>query len=298
MRLALLLILGLAAHARENVAIISTGRSGSTLLMNLLGAVPETVFLFEPYFSIAHHDMEVEELPPRSHLIPRMDHLFDCSFAQWHDQLRNVLSQFACDNTPWIAETPQEVANCRAFVFDIQRTFKRCNAAHMMVLKILKLPWLARKLETKQVIPESVKVIHLVRAPAAVLASQHAAGWVDLVKPSAGVSPAFALAGEICSEMAANFDILQAHASDRVLVLRYEDVIHDFDASMGRVLQFVDTEPSAGLISHLASVREKLHANIPRYRSKVLTASAAQAIVDAQPLCRAVDARLHSRDEL
>ena len=298
MYLALLLLCGAAVQARESVAIISTGRSGSTLLMNLLGAVPETVFLFEPYFSISHHDTEVEKLPARSHLIPRMEHLFDCSFAMWHDQLRNVLSQFACDNTPWLAETAQEVADCRAFVFNIQRTHKRCTSANMMVLKILKLPWLARKLETKRVIPEAALVIHLVRRPAAVLASQHAAGWVDLVKASAGVSPAFALAGEICSEMTSNTEILETHPSDRVLLIHYEELIGNFDATMKRVLQFVHVEPSVELIAHLASVREKLHANIPRYRGKVLTSSAAQAIVDAQPLCRPVDSQLYSRDEL
>ena len=294
----LLAVLVAGVLARTDVAIISTGRAGSTLLMNALASVPESIHMFEPHFAYQVFDdnnMLVQDDGLPLH-VPRLKEFFDCSVFNDPDAAAMSMSQFSCKSSHWIAETPDEVDACLRSMINIARTKERCNNAHMMILKIIRLPWLAHKLGTSALFPPGAKVIHLVRHPAAVLKSQFAAGWDELLEArgdgQAHAPKIIRLVDEICYEMTVNTAIIKEYEAStqqgHVLVVRYEDLAHDFHGVMQQILQFVGAESTDELTETLEAVRQIKHANIPTLAVKSITDEQAAVLVSADPFCRQV----------
>ena len=288
LRLALLLLAWTACECKQHVAILSTGRSGSTLLMELLGSLPDTVFFFEPYFNFAHHDEHVSAIPINDSVIPRMSELYDCHGIMREGRLQSIMSLFACEGTSWIAETPAEVDLCMKGVINIERSLSRCLSSSRIVLKVTKLPWLMVKLNSTGVVPQDVKVIHLVRHPAAVLKSQYSAGW-DVLYPRVDLldGPA-SLGAHICAEMLVTANALEQLDSANVLTVRYEDIMGQFDLVMAQVLRFLEARADAGLLVKLQHARQGQLAGIPRRADKMLTAEEAMAAVARSDVCQYV----------
>ena len=286
--------------SRTNVAIISTGRAGSTLLMHALASTPRSIHMFEPYFAFEVRDAS-NKLMNRDGSemhIPLIGELYNCSVFDDEDITVLTMSQFSCKSSKWIAETLEEVDACMQSMINVDRTKKRCNSAHMMILKIIRLPWLVRKLATSAVFPPGTKVIHLVRHPAAVLQSQFAAGWDELLEVrSSDPSQApkiIRLVDEICYEMTMNAAIISEYAEsspqqENVLVVRYEDLVHDYHGVMRQILQFTGVKHTDELAGTLEDVRMVKHAAVPTFTTeKSMSDQEANRLVGADPFCRKV----------
>ena len=266
--------------------------------MKALAAVPETVFFFEPYYALEFHDTMAKKYNIVRDDVPTIPELLSCSYLNDDARASNILSKFACKETGWMAETPSEIDACIAHrTINTNRTKARCVAASHVVLKVLKLPWLARKLGTSNPIPAGSKAIHLVRHPAAVLKSQFASGWDGLIRPEF-ISPARSglsqLASQICYQMAQNDAILALAEPDNVIVVKYETLTDKFPAEIRRVLDFVGIEATAELIQLLKQARATKHADIPVYsEDHVLTYEHALKVVSGVPLCQVVMKRFY-----
>ena len=289
LRLAVLVLACAACASRQHVAILSTGRSGSTLLMELLASLPNTVYYFEPYFNFAHHDEHVSPIPIHDAAIPRMAELYDCERMIRDGRIQSITSLFACEGTAWIAETPAEVEACKSGVINIERSLSRCLSSSRMVVKATKLPWLTIKLNSTAVIPRDVKVIHLVRHPAAVLRSQYSAGW-DVLYPRVGsLSALESLGVHICSEMLVTAHALEQLEPANVITVRYEDMIAQFDETMLQVLAFLDIKPTDEVLARFQHVRAlSSYAGLPRHPDKTATPESAAAAVAQSEMCRYV----------
>ena len=283
----------IAPKHRANIAIIAAGRSGSTLLMNLLALVPKTVFYFEPYANLEGYDAQFAYVPEGDPIIPRIAQLFDCSNTITVDRLQTILTKFACEETPWIAETPEEAAQCNQLNPPIARSLQRCNDAEFILLKILRLPWLATKLGPLGIIPADTKVIHLVRHPAAVLKSQYAAGWDDFLPDHNRLqdqsSVITSLANKLCYEMAQNHAILTVYNTPEILIVRYEDLVNDYEATVRATLEFIGADADdEQLLAKLSGVKETRHAEIPQFQERVISIETANAAVASSLYCQKI----------
>ena len=305
-------VLACCTHARTNIAIVATGRSGSTLLMNALAALPHSVHLFEPYFTPESMETALGHAVISAADTPSPYDLFTCSDRVYGLDSVAFLSKFACESTPWIAETAAEVAACAMTRINSTRTMQRCREASSMIIKILQLPWLARKLSPRTpvegVIPQGTRVIHLVRHPAVVLRSQYTAGWDELhycEQPSDAMtsckeSPLERLAAHICTEMDEAAAVLAHYEQSHVLVLRYEELVVDYEGAMRRVLHFVkpdqygtdDTDDE--LLKSMVEVKLRPHAQLPSNPAKTVSIQDALAVVSGIDVCLNVLQRFYS----
>ena len=295
--------------ARSNIAIVSIGRSGSTLLMKALGSLPDTVYFFEPYFTFETYDREIETLSVEDIRLPRLSQLFDCSIFDNAFVASAMMSHFACNESRWIAETPDEVNQCMNDFLEsnMTRSKSRCMNAKRNVVKTLRLPWLSSKLGASGIIPNNTRVISLIRHPRSVLKSQYAAGWDYFTNLQLDVPSRLALlASKICQDMIANSRLLHIYSENAlnmrntpVLVVQYEWFVEDFTSTMRKVMQFIEADDIKDAEVTFNAVREIKHAAIPTYDWKTLTDEEADQYVSADPACQSVLERYyHQHNEL
>ena len=285
-------------QALTHVAIVSVGRSGSTLLMKALAAAPDSVFYFEPYYAYEVVDTRMKEVVVHTSEVPTIKELLNCDVLNNTVTTSRIISRFACNESRWLAETQTDIDACinRGSV-NLHRARSRCMSAENVVVKILNLPWLSRKLGTTSLIPAGTKILHLVRHPAAVLKSQHAAGWDGFLLPHErlpGRSVLHQLASKICSEMIQNGAILDSHVDQSaVRIVRYEDLTANFSSAMGGVVEFVGLESSRALTEAIAEARATKHADLPSFAETSITLSDAERAVSEVGVCRAAVGRFY-----
>ena len=275
------------------MAIVSVGRSGSTLLMKALASAPKSVFYFEPYYAIEVVDTRMKQVVVQTTDVPTINEIMNCNVLNSAAMTSRILTSFSCNESRWLAETQTEIDNCLAGgIINLQRAYSRCMAADNVIVKILNLPWLSRKLGTTSLIPAESKIVHLVRHPAAVLKSQFAAAWDTFLLPherTPGRSVLHQLAGKICSEMIQNAVILDSHVDQSaVRIVRYEDLAADFSSTMRQIVEFVGMESSQALTEALAAVQAAKHADLPSFMSSTITLSEAERAVSEVAICQAV----------
>ena len=295
-------------RARTHIAIMGTGRSGSTLLMNALATMPRSVYLFEPYFTPESMETALGRAVISAADTPTLHDLFMCSVKVYGIESVAFLSKFACESTPWIAETSAEIAECKMTKINTTRTIQRCEAANTMIIKLLQLPWLTRKLAPltaiEDIIPRGTKVIHLVRHPAIVLRSQYAAGWDELhycrqsdTSSTCEQAPLQRLAQHICTQMDETSAVLSHYDQPNVLLLRYEELVVDYQGAMRRVLQFLGAEYQGAvddLITSMQSVKQRPHAQLPSNPAKTISIQDAVSVVSNLAVCVDVLQRFYS----
>ena len=261
--------------------------------MKALASAPKSVFYFEPYHTPQVVDTTFKDLVVRASDLPTINELMNCNVLNSAAMTSRILSQFACNESKWLAETQTEIDTCiNDGAIKLQRAYSRCMAADNVIVKILNLPWLSRKLGTTSLIPAESKIVHLVRHPAAVLKSQFAAAWDTFLLPherTPGRSVLHQLAGKICSEMIQNAVILDSHADQSaVRIVRYEDLVADFSSTMRQIVEFVGMESSQALTEALAAVQAAKHADLPGFASSAITLSEAERAVSEVAICQAV----------
>ena len=162
-----------------------------------------------------------------------------------------------------------------------------------MVLKILKLPWLTKHLSMSNIFPQYTKFIHLVRHPADVLKSQYASGWDDLLGVTLGENPKKKLGTDVCNEMLEIDAWFSKQAPDRVLVVKYEDLISKFDPTVRKIADYLGITITDSLMSDFRRVRETKFADIPRYSGRNMTSEEGRSIANRLPACRTVMDRFY-----
>jgi hypothetical protein len=163
-------------EARKTVVIIiAQGRSGSTALLNAVREAGEAFVIGEPFYRFQH--------PTQNYLS-----LLDCSFLNDPATARKVYWTFNCKQTPFIAQDPKRLFYCKQGLLDdaaIKVLLAQCLAANMVVLKTIRFLGSTHGLTTAmRVRGWTVKVIHLLRDPWAMLRSQLRAGWLSLPSES------------------------------------------------------------------------------------------------------------------
>ena len=289
--------------------------------MNLLASVPDAVFFMEPYFNIAEKNKQGTPVSVNNQHIMRPKHLFDCSVAYDRMYLHEVISLFACKRTPWLVENDKEHKDCIKGKFNVavsleslhdavlilftiipfQRAVERCANAPLMILKILKLPWLVKHLSTPNIFPSYTKFIHLVRHPGDVLKSQYASGWDDLLGVTLGENPKKKLGVDVCNEMNEIDAWVSKQDPERVLVVKYEDLIHKFEPTIRTITDYLGIPITDDLMSNFNKVRGTKFADIPRYTGRNMTSVEGHTIADRLPACRTIIDRFYPdqvRDEL
>ena len=269
--------------------------------MKALAAIPETVFFFEPYYALEFHDTMVKRYNITGADVPTILELQSCAYLNEDARASHILSKFACKETSWMADSPSEIDACIVNrTIDVSRTKARCVAASNVVLKVLKLPWLARKLATPNPIPVGSKVVHLVRHPAAILKSQFASGWDGLIRPEfivPGRSGVFQLASQICYQIAQNDAILAHSDAGNVLVVKYETLTENYAMEMRRVLDFIGVGATDELLAVLEQARSTKHADLPVYsQDHVISIEQARKVVSGVPLCQVAMQRFYRSD--
>lgn len=262
-------IMATGANAQHvtKIAIVSTARSGSTLLMGLLSLNDNEFSLPEPYHVLREVDENNPSLRASGDLkIPLPNVYLDCSFADADWLTRAALWSFACSNAPWIASDPTLFAQCTNGSIPTAVVKDKCMHSHTRVVKLMNLHWLHKATIESSLFEwfkDDVKIIHIIRHPVDVLKSRARAGWVQLDQSSLATE-----ASLICRDMLFHEALLKMVLPGQHIIVKYEDLVHKFDETYGRIVMFTtNTVPDAQFIKNMQYSVQSRFANIPNVGS-------------------------------
>ena len=109
-------------------------------------------------------------------------------------------------------------------------------------------------------IPPHAKLLIITRAPWFILRSQYRLGWLRKEEVPNGQDFFLYHANDICQTLLVNHEtghhIARSHP-ENVLVLRYEDLMDDFDVTMGRLFPFIGEPLLPSLLTRLREIRAR-----------------------------------------
>ena len=132
--------------------------------------------------------------------------------------------------------------------------------AQRRMAKIIRAPFLARQFGYEHVFPRDAKVVHIVRAPWDVLRSQKRLGWLNPSRVPAGQDVDEHFAASICNQaLETHRAALMSHVPrESYLLLRYEDLVGDFDAQLQELFAFIDEPLTLQLVMQIKQVRARI----------------------------------------
>eukprot|EP00049_Salpingoeca_infusionum_P020777 m.365142 g.365142 ORF g.365142 m.365142 type:complete len:338 (+) comp30171_c0_seq1:181-1194(+) len=152
--------------------IVSVGRSGSTLLANILQQLPSSFGTLEPYRNHVK--------APRSFPLVPLGRLLDCSAYAEQQSTKNVVWDYPCRFNS-ILKTEQPYGSCRRGLLNaaaFQKVNQACTSATFRFVKTIRL-----RDSQDLVFPDSCtsqQVVHLMRSPWHVALSLVRLGWVTI----------------------------------------------------------------------------------------------------------------------
>lgn len=205
-----------------NVAIVTQGRSGSTLIGRLFDSNdPGIFFLFEPLFNL-------------SGSFENLVSLYDCSFALQQEQFNRVTWPYARRHMAWYrAIVGTKCVDVRMDdcpdMNEVQRfqVYEKCKNAKLRVIKFIRI---TDYKELRRL--TDLRVLHLVRDPRGMLASQ-VANWNVKIPEAAGyVRFLCAVANELGTGH-------NQFPPGSFLEIRYEDFVLSPRNTLARIEAFV-----------------------------------------------------------
>jgi hypothetical protein len=230
------------------------GRSGSTLAMELLASSENTFMIAEPYYNYAVSAVQPMYLPPSE--IPSVQNLMDCTFLYDRITLDRVFWFFACDTIPWIKDNATLFSLCKNGQLDSAMLQRRCMRADHIVMKVIRFPMLPQANVTLPYIPDDVKVLHFVRAPWDVVVSQRKAGWFEGVVVREHLEI-------ICEWIDYHRNISLLISPSNLLVMRYEDLVLDFERGLETMFAFAEVELTPDVRVKAQTIKRVKHAILP-----------------------------------
>ena len=199
-----------------------------------------------------------------------------------------------------IASDATLLAQCVARSLDAAIVRERCRASTHRVIKLLRLPWLLKRLaiHPTQLFDADVRLVHVVRHPGDILRSRAAASWLLIHNATLEAE-----ADSICMHMVTNAVVLQNAYPDQHVTVKYEDFVADFEPTLLRLAAFLGIDMTQDMWSRARQIQQHRHAAVPQTDFAQLSHSRAEmhAIVWRVRTCAAFMARFGYRpgtDEL
>ena len=265
--------------------------------MALTSLDPHAFPLPEPYFSHETVRKYAPELVVSGAFdVPYPSEFFDCSFARSEWLIKATFWTFACSNVKWIQQDQALFDACNHSKLSSPLVRERCLSSSVIVLKILRLPWVMQHLDSSRIFSSDVRIIHVVRHPGAVLRSRYAANWL-VIRNTTLIEEA----EDLCHDMSTTTLFLRRVHPTQHLLVKYEDLLSNFDQTFRRISEFTSTTLDDDLLKAAERVRTTKHADIPQYEMQA-SLPTFKALVSAIPECgkaiRMLDYDLVSEQEL
>ncbi|XP_061706489.1 carbohydrate sulfotransferase 4-like [Cydia pomonella] len=218
--------------------IISTWRSGSTFLGDILNAMPGNFYHFEPFMNVKA--FQIRGPPEAEKAIISVKALFKCNFDSF---LHRYLEQYLRNKvTPWYQFKHNDrlwkhVKYNRDLFFDPMFFSSFCKLFPFQSMKLVRF----RLRVVRDVLDDhelNVKVVLLVRDPRAVMQSRQGKG-VEFCK---NTSPDCSQPELLCADMISDYIAaikLQRQYPNRLMVLRMEDLSLDPKSTTLRLFKFL-----------------------------------------------------------
>nr|XP_045582065.1 carbohydrate sulfotransferase 3-like [Procambarus clarkii] len=199
----------------RRVIIVSTWRSGSSYLGDLVKAYPGTFFSFEPL----HHllkNLHLQEGPLVEEVVRLLRSILTCDFSQL-----DVYINYMRNNTFLIDRNTRLWKSCafnRALCFDKDYLSRACRYMPLNMLKTVRMGLLP-VVELLQDPSLDLRVVHLVRDPRGCLHSRMQLSWCQ--------SQACSDPETVCNDLLTDLklsDRVKQNFPDRYLMVRYEDM--------------------------------------------------------------------------
>jgi hypothetical protein len=278
---------------------LSVARSGSTLLLNVFSIIEDAFVLPEPYNMFDVNVTLPRHMDPSAEP-PRPEELLDCEFTNGL-AFGHVFWDYACHNIQWIIKDPAKLLACsqgrlqRKFVED------KCKKAPLNLLKVIRAPFMIKNFGRPEVIPRDIKVFNLVRAPWDIFMSQYLAGWFTdpqqffrSMMPKGADMNAFNM-DRICNQMLLNHEVTLDRPAENAFILRYEDLLQDFDGWITQLFAFLDIPVDEKLLTLASRVRLRKYADFVKIPSSrvAFDKDKAKELAISIPSCQAVLQMFH-----
>eukprot|EP00040_Diaphanoeca_grandis_P029273 m.171147 g.171147 ORF g.171147 m.171147 type:complete len:373 (+) comp31635_c1_seq7:493-1611(+) len=283
------------------VVLAAIGRTGSTLLSRLFSVLDGVFLIVEPYKNfliINSSDRQRKRLPSLPQ--PPLASLLDCSFAKRPITLNEMKWTFLCMHSRLVAPEFHEAFKKKCISEepfnenDTRLVLDHCLQSKIRIVKTIRLNYISPKALTSLTTLESkpnfvVRVLHVIRHPFKVLASQYNQGWhqplrfrsclehlscnishepttldqAQILRASAHLT---VLGREVCQVMANTTTKIRKtlRLPGSSAVLRYEDLVPPNTLSVlkgiTRMLQIEDALKLQKVLVRLKDTSERIHA--------------------------------------
>ncbi|XP_026725854.1 carbohydrate sulfotransferase 3 [Trichoplusia ni] len=215
--------------------IVSTWRSGTTFLGELLNSIPGTFYYYEPFMK----DGEVQKRGPldADRALTVMKDMFKCRYTDkdYYEYGKKRINQFSHNTRLW-----DHCKYKRELCYDSEFTSRLCRLFPFMIMKVLRvrLRLIQSLLDDKEL---NLKVLLLIRDPRGVMESRRHRSWCP---PSPDCWNPSLVCADMISDYVAAGRLLQQYP-DKLMVLRYEELALKPNVTAHRILKFlkVDNTP-------------------------------------------------------
>ncbi|CAG5042121.1 unnamed protein product [Parnassius apollo] len=225
--------------------IISTWRSGTTFLGEILNSMPGTFYHYEPL--LKYEIIQIRGPPHADKALKTIKRMLKCNYDEMEDYFeygKGHLHQFSHNTRLW-----DHCKFKKELCFDSEFTAKFCRLFPFQSMKVVRvrLRLVQEILQDKEL---NVKVILLIRDPRGVMQSrQHR----NFCQPAPDCWKPELLCADMISDYVAAGRLLQQYP-DRLIVLRYEDLALNPNSTTHRLFKFLG-------LGVTQSVEEFLHSH-------------------------------------
>ncbi|OCT84398.1 carbohydrate sulfotransferase 6 [Xenopus laevis] len=259
---------------KTHLLILSSWRSGSSVVGHIFNQHPDVFFLNEPawhvWVSMFHNDADMLQMSVRDVLRS----VFRCEisvFDAYIQEARKMSNLFmwatsralcslpACDAFPRNEITNEMICKrlCAKYPFD--RIEETCKSYNHLVIKEFRLFDIKVLYSLLTDYSLNLKIIHLVRDPRAIGNSREQVAWaltrdnkIVLKSTGRGVNDSFStIMSKICQSHARMYKTVASSSSiflkNRYMLVRYEDVVRQPVREMRRMYEFANLKPNTKL---------------------------------------------------
>ncbi|CAH0600657.1 unnamed protein product [Chrysodeixis includens] len=215
--------------------IVSTWRSGTTFLGELLTSIPGTFYYYEPFMKDGV--IQIRGPPDADRALSAMKDMFKCKYTDkdFYEYGKKNMHQFSHNTRLW-----DHCKYKRELCYDTEFTARLCKLFPFLTMKVLRvrLRLIQDLLDDKEL---NLKVLLLIRDPRGVMESRHHRSWCQ---PAPDCWDPSLVCADMISDYVAAGRLLQQYP-DRLMVLRYEELALKPNVTAHRILKFlkVDNTP-------------------------------------------------------
>ncbi|CAK1548356.1 unnamed protein product [Leptosia nina] len=224
--------------------IISTWRSGTTFLGEVLNSVPGNYYHYEPLLN--YEIIQIRGTPHSDKALNMITKMLKCDYEGMDDYFeygKTHLHQFSHNTRLW-----DHCKYRKELCFDADFTSKFCRLFPFQSMKVvrIRLRLMKQLLENKEL---NIKVILLIRDPRGVMQSrQHR----NFCQPSPDCWKPELLCADMVSDYVAASRLISEYP-DRLMVQRYEELALEPNNTVPRLLKFLGISPTTSVEEFLLS---------------------------------------------